>query len=689
MIELPDLDGLVVAFVVPGDDEALGAWLHVRPDGRIAAYTGKVEVGQGVRTSLSQIVAEELRAPLASIELVMGDTARTPWDIGTFSSLTTRTAGTQLRRVAAVAREALLDLAGIRWRLDRAALTVAAAAIRDDSTARSASFGDLVHGLRRTETVTRTDATTPAQDWSVAGSSAARLGMRALVTGSHRFTSDLVLDGMHCGRVLRAPSFGAELVAADTVAAEAMPGVTVVRADGRLGVTAADAATAARGLSAIAARWRASPQPSRDQLFAHLRDHPLERSGRDRSVEHAAGSLDAGWAQAQTILRRTYTVDYIAHAPLEPRAAVARWADGSLTVWTATQRPFAVRQDLAHALSVPEQAVRVIVPDGGSAFGGKHTGEAAIEAAWLARAAGRPVRVAWSREEEFTWAYFRPAGIVDVACGARADSTLTAWDFRTCNAGSEALETPYRVAHRHVAFQAADSPLRQGPYRALAATANTFARETQLDELAQTLGIDPLEVRRRNLDDARLIAVLDAAAEAFGRRAGRAAGIACGTEKGGYVATCAEVDVDERGGVRVVRVVQAFDCGAVVNPALLRAQIEGAIVQGLGGALFESVAFADGRILNPSFSRYRVPRFSDVPEIEIVLLDRREVAPAGAGESPIVGIAPAVGNAIFAATGRRIRSLPLVPHGMGNAGEDSVAADREDSVRPWRVPAST
>jgi isoquinoline 1-oxidoreductase len=362
-------------------------------------------------------------------------------------------------------------------------------------------------------------------------------------------------------------------------------------------------------------------------------------------------------------------VAYIAHAPLEPRAALAEWNGGRLTVWTGTQRPFGVRGELAQAFGLPEQDVRVIVPDTGSAYGGKHTGEAAIEAARLARAPGRPVKLVWTREEEFSWAYLRPAGLIEIRSAARADGTITAWEHDNYNSGSAGIQTPYEIANQRITYHPSQAPLRQGSYRALAATANHFARESHMDELAHALGRDPLHFRLQSLRDERLRAVLEAAAAAFGWRGaappGHGYGIAGGTEKGSYVATCAEVAVDRASGqLRVVRVVQAFECGAIVNPDGLRNQVEGAVVQGLGGALYEAIDFAGGRVLNPRFSSYRVPRFADMPAIEVVLVNRLDLPSAGAGETPIIGIAPALGNAIFAATGARLRALPLAPSGL-------------------------
>jgi isoquinoline 1-oxidoreductase len=320
---------------------------------------------------------------------------------------------------------------------------------------------------------------------------------------------------------------------------------------------------------------------------------------------------------------------------------------------------------------LPEEKVRVIVPDTGSGYGGKHTGECAVEAARLARGAGKPVKLVWSREEEFSWAYFRPAGVIDIKSGVKSDGSITAWEFHNYNSGSSAIQHKYEIPNQKIEFHPAQSPLRQGSYRGLAATANHFARETHIDQLAQSIGADPLAFRLKNLKDERMRAVLEAVAKAFGwdskkpKTQGRGSGISCGFEKGGYVATCAEVAVDGKSGkVQIVRVVEAFECGAVVNPVHLQNQIEGAVVMAIGGALFEAIQFANGKILNPRFSRYRLPRFRDMPRIEIVLVDRKDLPSAGAGETPIVGLAPAVGNAIFNATGVRLRSLPLAPNGL-------------------------
>jgi isoquinoline 1-oxidoreductase len=650
--------------------QEIGAWLHIGEDSVVTVYTGKVEIGQNIRTSLAQVVAEELRAPMASIRLVMGDTDLTPFDMGTFGSRTTPTMAVQLRKVAAAARELLIDLAAKQWKADRAALVVAGGKITYPQTKQSIDFGLLTKGQKLMKAVGEDVPMTPADQWKIAGTSAPKVNGRAVVAGKHKYTSDLKRPGMLHGKVLRPAALNATLVSLDQHKAEALPVVTVVRDGDFVGITAPNEHAAARAVAALEVEWKFAPQPSGRELFDYLKKHPLEAQGSGGQSSHRIGSIEAGLATADRKLEQTYTVAYIAHAPLEPRAAVAEWDKDKLTVWTGTQRPFGVRRELAEAFHIPEERVRVIVPDTGSGYGGKHTGEAAIEAARLAKAAGKPVKLVWTREEEFTWAYFRPAGVIEIKSGARSDGKITAWEFHNYNSGAAAIRTPYEIANQKIEFHATRAPLRQGSYRSLAATANHFARETHMDELAHALKMDPLEFRYQNLKDARLRAVLEAAAKAFGWGKAKSSpqqgfGIASGFEKGGYIATCAEVQVDRPSGkVKILRVVTAFECGAILNPDHLKNQIEGAMMMGIGGALFEAIEFENGKILNPRFSRYRVPRFSDMPIIETVLIDRKDLPSAGAGETPIVGLAPAVGNAIFDATGTRLRSLPMAPSGL-------------------------
>jgi nicotinate dehydrogenase subunit B len=657
------------------DDEApkeIGAWIHIDKDGSVKVFTGKTEMGQNIRTSLTQAVAEELRIPVSMIHLVMADTDQTPFDIGTFGSLTTPRMAPQLRSAAAAAREMLIDLAAQKWNVDRNNVQITEAKLVNDQSKASLTFAEVVDGQNIAKMIPEQETTTPPTEWKISGTSVPKVDARDFVAGKHKYTSDLKLPGMLYGKVIRPAAFNATIESLDTSAAETIPGVKVIKDGDFIAVAAPDRETAANAAEQIKVNWNSKPQPSNAELFDVLKKPASKKDDDDwqsRIKPKIQGSLDEGFAAADQKLEQTYTVAYIAHAPLEPRAAIAEWKDDKLTVWTGTQRPFGARNELAEALRIPEEKIRVIVPDTGSAYGGKHTGECAIEAARIARAAGKPVKLTWSREEEFTWAYFRPAGVIQARSGVKNDGTITAWEFHNYNSGPSAIQPKYAIPNQHTEYHPSDSPLRQGSYRALAATANHFARESHIDELAHTIKMDPVEFRLKNIKDHRLHDVLQAAVEKFGWQNGKTGeghgfGVACGFEKESYLATCAEIAVQPDRSIKVVRVVEAFDCGPVVNPNHLKNQIEGAIIMGIGGALFEEILFENGKILNPRFSNYQVPRFSDLPAIEVVLMDRKDIPSAGAGETPIVGIAPAIGNAIFNATGIRLRSLPLVLNGL-------------------------
>jgi isoquinoline 1-oxidoreductase len=672
--------GVIVALLASDDTTAqpprggnapreLNAWIHVGEDSSVAVYTGKVEVGQNIRTSLAQTVADELHCPLNSVRLVMADTALVPFDSGTFGSQTTPRMASQLRRAAAAARETLLDLAAQKSQVDRVSLSAFDGKVAGPRGKPSFTFGELTQGRKLMKLIAATVTTTPAKAWSVTGKSHVKVDGRSFVTGSHQYASDIRRPGMLFGKVLRPPAFRSKLVSINTTGAEGMRGITVVRDGDFVAVAGSTQLAATEALGLIKAEWEAPPQVSSKGLYKHLKENRGAGGKGGRGGASAQGSIEDGLEAADKIIKSAFTIAYIAHVPLEPRAAVAEWTDGKLTVWTGTQRPFGVRGDLARALRIPEANIRVIVPDTGSGYGGKHTVETATEAARLAKAAGKPVKIVWTREEEFTWAYFRPAGVIEVTAAAKADGALTAWEHHNYNSGASAIRTPYSVPNVRTEFHSSDSPLRQGSYRALAATANCFARESAMDELAHTLGIDPLEFRLKNLKEPRLRTVLETAAKGFrwGQAKsgeGRGFGLACGTEKGSFVATCAEITVDRKAQVRVARATTAFECGAVLNPDHLKNQIEGSIIMGLGGALFEQIDFADGKIQNPSFSDYRLPRFRDTPVLETILVDRKDLPSEGAGETPIIAVAPAVGNAIFAATGIRPRSMPMVPDGL-------------------------
>ncbi|HEV8069774.1 MAG TPA: molybdopterin cofactor-binding domain-containing protein [Planctomycetaceae bacterium] len=654
--------------------QELQAWLHINESGEVTACTGKVEIGQNIRTSLTQAVAEELRLPPARIRLIMADTDLVPYDFGTAGSMTTRMMSPQLRKAAATLRDLLLDLGAKELSVDRGTLAVSDGKVSHAATNRALSFGELAKKAQLTKKVSGDVALTPPAEWKTAGTSLPKVDGAAIVTGRHEYASDVRRPGMLFGKVLRPESLHAKLVSVDLEKAKALPGVTVVHDGDFVGVAAPTLHTAEQALAAVTAKWKTETTVSDAQLFEDLKksdDRDNGGAGFGGRSNYSRGKIADGMKAADHKLQATYTISYIAHVPLEPRATVAEWNDGKLTVWTGTQMPFRVRNQLAQAFGLADEKVRVIVPDMGSGYGGKHTGEAAVEAARLAKAAGKPVKLNWTRQEEFTWGYFRPAGLIEVSAGVRKDGTITAWEFHNYNSGGSAIRPLYEIPHQRVAFHPSDGPLRPGSYRALAATANHFARESHLDDLAHAAGIDPLALRLKNLTDERLRAVLEAAAKKFGwgpqnkPSPGRGFGLACGSEKGSYVATCAEVSIDSRTGkVHVVRAVTAFECGAIINPDHLTNQCEGAVMMGLGGALFEAIRFDEDKIRNPKLSLYRVPRFADLPVLETVLVDRKDLPSVGAGETPIVAIAPAVGNAIFHATGKRLTSMPMVPRGL-------------------------
>jgi isoquinoline 1-oxidoreductase len=616
--------------------QPIDARLHIANDGTITVMTGKVECGQGARAEITQAAAEELGVAPERVQLIMGDTALCPDDGITAGSRTTPSTLPSVRQACAAARAMLVTLVGEGQPLDYAKLATS------DSLKQTPEGATL----------------TPPKEWKVLGTPVKRPNRHDVVTGAYQYPSDIIRSGMLYGKVLRPIAFGATLKNIDLAPAKAMDGVTVVRDGNFVGVCAPTTFQAKQAIAALekSAEWDAPKGQSSATLFAHLRDRA--KGGIPKNPFDGANSAQH--------FKQSYNTAYIQHAPMEPRAAVAEWNDGKLTVWTGSQNPFGCRRELAGAFHIDDANVHVIVPDFGGGFGGKHTGETAVEAARLAKAAGKPVAVRWTREEEFTWAYFRPAAAIDIQATLDAAGKITSWHHVNINSGRSSIESPYRIENSKADYVDSDPPLRHGSYRALAATANTFAREVAMDELAVLANQNPLHFRLAHLAaDDRLRAALEEAAKQF-RWNGRAktpnigVGLACSTDKGSFVAACAEVEIDrEKNTYRVRRIVQAFDAGAVTNPENLISQNQGGIVQALGGALREAMQFDSGKIKNASFWRYRVPRFEDLPQVEVHLIDRKDVPSAGAGETPLICVAPAIANAIFDATGKRLREMPL------------------------------
>ncbi len=656
-----------------GRSQPVSARVHIDQSGRITVMTGKVEEGQGARAELTQAAAEELRVTADRIHLIMADTALVPDDGITAGSRTTPSTVPTVRRGTAAARQLLTHLAAEQWNVDSNILEVHHGTITNRKTKQNMTYADLAKSANLAETFEKSIPSgitiTPVSEWETMGTSVPRPNYRDLVTGTHPYPSNVQRPNMLYGKILRPPSYGATLEAIDLSPAQAMKDVVVVREGQFVGCAAPTSYRATQALEAIAetASWKTIAHPSSKDLFSHLKKNARSSGGGRRSRGGNRGSIDKGLTDAAKVLSETYEVAYIQHCPMEPRAATAEWKDGALTVWTGVDGPQRVQGNLARALRLPADRVRVIVPDMGGGFGGKHTGEAAEEAARLAKVAGRPVAVHWTRTEEFTWAYFRPAALIECKGGLDEKGALLAWDFININAGGAAIDAPYDIPNLRTRSIGSDSPLRQGAYRCLAATANNFARESFIDELAAAAGTDPLAYRLAHLDNPRIRTVLQAAVEHFDWDARcknitkeRGVGLACGTEKNSVVAACVEVAIDRREGeIKVLEVCEVFECGPVVNPANLTSQVQGCIIMGLGATLREEMRFEDGQILNAGFAGYRVPRFKDVPKINVHLINKTDIPSAGGGETPIIAIAPAIANAVFAATGVRLRSMPL------------------------------
>lgn len=615
--------GMFFLVTVRAQEQSVPVRVQVTDDGTYRAFTGKIEMGQGARTLLTQAFAEELGVPAGRVQLVMGDTLLCPDDGGTWSSLTAPQTVPVIRQAAAAVRAA------------------------------------------RTRS---SDALTPPADWTVLGTSVPRVDGLAVVTGAKQYPTDILRPGLLHASVVRSPHHRASLVSYDAAAVEATAGIRVIRDGDLLAVVGPDRAAVREAAARITAQWKAEPLTAEEEWAAMFRKTavpPVEQPKARYPPLLRQGDVDAGLRSAARTKTSTYWLPPIAHVPLEPRAAVAEWEGDTVIVHGGAQAPFLVRQEVAQALGIPQSQVRIIAMDSGGAFGGKQRGECEVEAARIARLAGAPVRLAWTREEEFTCSYTRPAGLIDIESGIDADGRLIAMRFANYNSGAAGLAPPYRIPNAWVGFYRTRSDVRQGSYRALAAVANAFARESHLDEWAADLKADPLDFRLRHIEDARLREIVERTASRFGwgrarSGSGRGVGMSCNLEKDARLALCVEVEADG-GSLRVVRMVASGDFGAALNPDGLRNQMVGALIQGIGGALWERVTFEGTRQSTRRLSQYRVPRFSDMPDVDVQIIDRRDVPPAGAGESPITLTAPAIAAALFAATGIRRTELPLVP----------------------------
>jgi nicotinate dehydrogenase subunit B len=659
--------------------EDLNAYLRIGEDGRVTVFTGKIEMGQGVMTSQAQMVAEELRVPLDAVEMVMGDTDRCPWDMGTFGSLTTRMFGPYLRAAAAEARAVMVRLASEKLGVPRAKLAVADGVVSvAGRPAKRVSYGELAKGRRILRTVDDKAVLRRPSEHTVMGTSPERFDAHAKVTGGAEYAGDIHLPGMLCACVLRPPAHGSKLVKLDTAAAAQLPGVTVVNQDGMVAVLHADPEMAAKALTLVKATWD-TPKPSFDTETVF--DHLVKAAGPGEVVT-ARGDVTTARSAAKRVFESTYHKGYVAHAPLEPHTAVAEFKDGKMTIWSSTQTPFPTRDRIARELGLAGDKVRVITPFVGGGFGGKSAGRQASEAAALAKITGKPVQVRFSRAEEFYYDTFDPAAVVEVATALDDAGKMTLWDYRVISAGERGSELFYDVPN--VSIRASGAwrgegtsvhPFAVGPWRAPGANMNIFAKESQVDIMAAAAGLDPVELRLRNMSDQRMRRVLRAAADAFGWKprvapaaTGRGRGVACGIDAGTYVTLMADVFVDrDKGTVKVQRVVAAQDMGVVVSPTGAKMQMEGCVTQGLGYTLSEELHFRGGEILDRNFDTYGIPRFSWVPRIDTGLVRNDQVASQGGGEPAIVPVGAVIANAVFDATGVRFYRLPMTPERVRTA----------------------
>jgi isoquinoline 1-oxidoreductase len=660
----------------------LNAYLHIAESGRVTVFSGKIEMGQGVMTSLAQMAAEDLGVSLDSIEMVMGDTDRCPWDMGTFGSLTTRMFGPALRTAAAEARQVLLRLASEKLGVAKDQLVVENGVVSvKGEPGRKVSYGDLARGQALVRTVDEKAVLRAAGEFTVMGTPPRRLDGVEKVTGTAQYAADIKLPGLHHARVLRPPAHGAKLLSSDTSEARKLEGVTVVEDGDLVAVLHADPEAAEKALAKVRAEWSpAPPGADHEGIFDDL----VGRAPQPE-VKAVKGDVEAVLGPASRRFESTFRKGYVAHAPMEPHASVAAFESGKLTVWASTQTPFPTKDRLAQLLSLDPKNVRVITPYVGGGFGGKSAGRQSEEAARLAKITGKPVQVAFTRAEEFFYDTFDPASIVKITSAVDANGKITLWEYDVYFAGDRAAELFYDVPNVRMRVSGGwmggggnTHRFAVGPWRAPGANMNVFARESQLDVMAAAAGIDPLEFRLRNTSDERVRACLKQAAAAFGWKpavgpSGRGFGVAIGLDSGSYAALMAEVKVDrERGTVKVERVVCAQDMGTVVNPVGATMQVEGCITMGLGYVLTEELRFKGGRQLDDNFGTYDIPRFSWLPKIETVLVKNDALPPQGGGEPAIVPMGAVIANAVFDATGARLYRLPITPSRLKAALEKAV-----------------
>jgi isoquinoline 1-oxidoreductase beta subunit len=678
-------------FSLPELSSDPNSWLRIEPDGRVRLMINKVEMGQGIGTAAVQIVADELDVPVEQIELVAGDTSQVPVDqFGTTGSRSVAMLYPALRQAAATARQALVELAAQRSGKPAERLVASQGLVTAlDDPAISFGYGELVAGKQIVRSSEQAAPLKAPASYTVIGQDIARLDIPDKVTGAAIYGYDARVEGMLHGRILRPPVIGATIETVDVEPARGLPGVVALVAEGDfIGVAAETPAQAAQALGQIAVMWR---QPER--LLQQADIEALLTSDQNPTILQEAGDVQRVLSGAARRLTAQYRTGFAAHAQIEPQAAVADVRADRATVWVPTQMPFTQRDQIADATGLKAEQVTVVPMLIGGGFGRKGSPESATEAARLSKAAGRPVRVAWDRTEEFLHSFMRPPIVMDFEAALDGQGRIVAWQqhlatglvlfaffpgFVRFMIGNDFGATrgavpPYLLPNQRVAATIKELPVKTGTWRGLGSGPNAFAVEQFMDELALAAGADPVAFRLAHLDQAdptgraqRMRRVIEAVAERAGwgtpLPADTGRGIACGDDAGTCVAEVAEVQVDRAtGAVKVLRVVAAIDCGLAINPRNVIAQTEGGIMMGLSAALKEEITLKDGNWSGSDFLSYPIFTIADAPEIEVVLIENREAPPSGMGEPPLLPAAAAVGNAIAAATGARVRTMPMTP----------------------------
>ena len=643
------------------------AYLHIKEDGSVDCLTGKIEMGQGVITSLAQEIAEELEAPFKSINMVMGDTDLCPYDAGTWGSLTTRFEGPVIRAAAAEAREILIGLAAKELGVSEKQLEASEGFVFDkNDKSKKISYADLTKGQKIVQKLKKMPEMKKSKDFDIVGKSVISIDAVDKVTGKAAYSGDVKLPGMVYAAIVRPRVWGSKKVSVDASGLEKFEGAELVEEGDLVAVVHPDPEVAAKAAQQVKVEWDA-PESKADTetIFKYFVDNITESE-----VVEEGGNLAAGREACDTIVEAEYHDGYKAHSPIEPHTATCYFEGDKLTMWASSQTPFGTREALAETFNMPKEKVHMKQIFLGGGFGGKIYNPQAIEAAKIAKLSGKPVQLAFNRREEFMYDYFRPAAVVKSAAGVDSNGKLKLWEFDIYCAGSRGtgLAQLYDIPNNRTRNFNKDGihPFSTGAWRAPGNNTTTFARESHIDATAHAAGIDPLEFRLNNIVNAEMKATLEMAADSFGwnkeKPEGHGYGISLGWDAGTYVAMIAEVKVDKATGyVQPIRVVCAQDMSQVVNPHGAKVQTEGGITMGLGYALTEEVEFDWGRVITRNYDTYQFAKFSMTPKIECLFADKMDAAPQGGGEPAIVCVGGAIANAVFDACGARVNRQPITP----------------------------